>query len=289
MRILLVINPASGNKDKKQSATFLSQQLKERHIEHDFFWTRADSFESGELSSQLKKPYSTVFVLGGDGTINQVVNSLQDFQTPLALFPMGSGNDFARNFMLPKQLDEQLKLALSNQTTQTDLFSCNDRLFVNGVGIGFDGRVAQQMLNRKKRGEMAYMYLVIKTLLNYNNQTIEIHSPTLSYKGNSFMLTVATGRYFGGFCLTPGASLNDSLLDMSLVEGLPLWKRAFLIASFKKGKHTGLPYIQYRQASSIEVFSDNIPAHIDGEYAGAGMFAFRNSHQKLLVKAALRY
>jgi diacylglycerol kinase (ATP) len=285
-RILLVINPAAGNQDKKQALAYLTSMLSRQNLAHDLFWTKKESFQDGSLSDSLNKGYTDIFVLGGDGTVNQVINSMPNFYIPLALFPMGSGNDFARNFALPRDLAGQLEVALAEGFSRCDLFSCNGRLFANGVGIGFDGQVAEKMLSRKKRGEMAYLSIVLQTLLSYKSQNLILQSPDYQYEGKSFMLTVANGRYFGGFCLTPRALLNDSSLDVSLVKEAHIWKRPILLTSFKKGTHLSLPFIHYQQTQFLKVFSEQIYAHIDGEYAGRGNFIFENSGKTLKVKCA---
>ncbi len=285
--VLLVVNPAAGRTDKRPAVALANSYLCEQGINFQTFWTQPDSYESGQLRAVLAQGFDTVFVFGGDGTINQVINSLPPIAPALALFPMGSGNDFARNFSIANNLKDQLHAGLHAPLQQLDLFTCNGRLFANGVGIGFDGYVAKQMLRRKRRGETAYHKIVISSLLRYRCKSIEASaSDGWQYRGLSFMITVANGRYFGGFCLTPKASLTDGRLDVSLVKKTPVYRRLGLIGAFKKGSQINLSLVEYSQHSDLSIKAGaGVFAHIDGEFGGEGSFEFKKTHLKLLVRA----
>src|SRR5688500_14336823 len=94
---------------------------------------------------QQLEGYTDVFLVGGDGTLNYFINRYPDVRLPISLFKGGSGNDFAWKLYGDKSIHECLELALGQEAKSVDAGICNGRLFLNGVGIGFDGAIVKSM------------------------------------------------------------------------------------------------------------------------------------------------
>jgi len=119
--------------------------------------------------------YSDILILGGDGTINEVVNGLKYQQIPLSVISIGTGNDTIKHIHKNLDFEYQLKTVFDGEPARIDAGLCNDKIFMNGVGIGFDGKVVEMMNREGKKygGHRAYLRAVLRILLTYRERVIE--------------------------------------------------------------------------------------------------------------------
>jgi YegS/Rv2252/BmrU family lipid kinase len=216
-------------------------------------------------------PFTHVFVVGGDGTLNHFLNSYPDTKIPISLFKAGTGNDFQWKLSAVKSLAEQLKTAFHGMPLAVDAGICNGRYFINGVGIGFDGAVVMDFIKSRKwmHGNLAYYWAVIKTLSAYRSKqlVININNGSEQVEARCFMITVANGSRFGGnFMVAPQSSLTDNELDLVIIRAVSVFKRYFYLPRMKKGRHLSLPFVKTLKIQSVSVSAEKpIAAHLDGE------------------------
>src|SRR5215813_11447887 len=132
-RIALVVNPFAGSGRAIQLANDILKQLERQNISHHLYkeaWP--PDFEN----------FTDVWIIGGDGTLNYFVNRYPDIKLPLMIFKGGSGNDFHWLLYKDAALEKMISTGLNGPPNKTDAGVCNGKLFLNGVGIGFDGAVA---------------------------------------------------------------------------------------------------------------------------------------------------
>ena len=173
---LLVANPVSGSGSGIKIAERVGGELRQHHPV-DIFYTKGEQHIKDNLLQQTQD-HSDIVIVGGDGTIHQVVNALGAHQpATLSLIPAGTGNDFAKVLDLGKGIDEQINSSLHGKVRELDLGVCNERLFVNGVGIGFDGQIVYEMLHKKTwlKGHAAYYYHVLRILVGYKERSCTIY------------------------------------------------------------------------------------------------------------------
>ena len=116
------------------------------------------------------KSHHRSLVVGGDGTLNYFINQYPQFALPLAIFRGGTGNDFHWLLYGDVTEAEQVDLVLSASPQPVDAGLCNHRLFINGVDIGFDGKVAKDLMGKQKRaGKASYMLTILKTFSAIEN------------------------------------------------------------------------------------------------------------------------
>jgi diacylglycerol kinase (ATP) len=220
--------------------------------------------------------FSQVWIIGGDGTLNWFVNQYPDTKMPLAAIPGGSANDF--HWLLyqgePK-LPELIDRLLQGKIKAVDAGTCNGRLFLNGVGIGFDGAIVKDLVGKKKiAGKASYLISVLKHIMTYSEKHVRVSNAGLLHEGECLLLSVANGsRYGGDFRVAPKAVLDDGLLDINFVGRIASLQRMRYLPVIEKGEHLQLPFIWYRQAASILVeCAQELHAHLDGEYMMASRF-----------------
>ena len=158
---------------------------------------------------------------------------------------------------------------------EIDAGVCNGKLFLNGVGIGFDGSIVRDLAGKSKwPGKTSYFISIIKQLWGYREQRGIIKADEEKMQGNYFLISVANAqRYGGGFHVAPKASLSDGLLDLNIVKEIAPFKRLRYLPVIEKGRHLELSFVIYRHAKEIQVSFETIqPAHMDGEYIEAKDF-----------------
>jgi diacylglycerol kinase (ATP) len=264
--IALVCNPTRENEKSLRITNNIEILLSGMDIHHKVF-TAAWPATFNE--------FTEVWIIGGDGTINWFINQYPSIQLPLALFGGGSGNDFHWMLYGNKTIEQQVDLVLQGIPQLIDAGVCNEKLFLNGVGIGFDGAIVHDLLGKKKlAGKASYLLSILKQMVGYHEKSCVLQMPGETIEQDCFMISVANGRrYGGGFHVTPNAILVDGLLDINIVGKISPIKRMKYLPVIEKGEHLNLDFIKYRQTDKISISSPTkLHAHFDGEYMYADFF-----------------
>jgi diacylglycerol kinase (ATP) len=264
--IALVCNPTRENEKALRITNSIAILLSGMDIHHKVYTAAwPDTFNE----------FTEVWIIGGDGTINWFINQYPSIQLPLSLFGGGSGNDFHWMLYGNKTIEQQVDQVLQGIPQLVDAGVCNEKLFLNGVGIGFDGAIVHDLLGKKKlAGKASYLLSILKHMVGYHEKPCVLQMPNETIKQDCFMISIANGRrYGGGFHVTPNAILVDGLLDINIVGKISPIKRMKYLPVIEKGEHLNLDFIKYRQADKILISSSiKLHAHLDGEYTYADVF-----------------
>jgi diacylglycerol kinase (ATP) len=258
--IAIVCNALAGAGKAVPLAEKIAAALSQKNIAYTFF---NNNWPEGF------NDFTIVFIVGGDGTLNYFVNHYPDIKTPLVIFNGGTGNDFHWLLYGNKTFDEQLQTALAQNARPVDLGKCNDRYFINGVGIGFEGAVAKALLGKKKLGGKAsFMITILKNILTYRSKQYFIKSAEQEFTGKRFVVDITNGRRAGGgFHIAPEAKADDGLFDIIIADVLSPLQRLRYLPAIEKGKHLNLFFIHHFRTKKIIVESDEaMQYHLDGEY-----------------------
>lgn len=219
--------------------------------------------------------FTEAWIVGGDGTLNFFINSYPKFDLPMAIFKGGTGNDFHWTLYGNISTPEQVDRVLIASPRAVDAGHCNNHLFLNGVGIGLDGKVVQDLLGKKKwNGKLSYYAVVLRNIFFFKEFLCTISNETFHWGKKSLMINIANGRrYGGGFNVNPEGLINDRLLDINIIGHISPLRRLRFLGTLEKGKHTKLPMVTYLKTSSVHIKTAGIvPAHTDGEYFDASEF-----------------
>lgn len=222
--------------------------------------------------------FTEAWIVGGDGTVNFFINQYPDFALPIALFAGGTGNDLHATLYGKSTVAAQVETFLKAHIKQMDAGVCNGKLFLNGVGVGFDGTVAKDMLGKKKSvGKASYLFSIMKHILLYREQHFAITYNDKTVTQKCFMISIANGkRYGGGFQVAPHACIADGLLDLMVVGKIDAPKRLRYLPVIERGEHVKLPFVNYQQVPQVLIKTQTLlHAHIDGEYFSADTFEIR--------------
>jgi YegS/Rv2252/BmrU family lipid kinase len=250
--------------------------LRSKEIDHSVFTTYWPTVWDG---------FTEAWIIGGDGTLHHFINTYPNFHLPVALFAGGSGNDLHWALYGDLPVAVQVERVLNARPRSIDAGECNGRLFLNGVGIGFDGMVVKSMLGKKKlAGKASYLLSIMKHIFLYRERTCTITYDNTTHISDCLMISIANGkRYGGGFQIAPKAVVTDGLLDLVVVEKIDAAQRLRYLPVIERGEHLRLPFVQYKQTGNVRIScATPLHAHLDGEYLSAATFNIRCLHKAFL-------
>ena len=270
----LIANPEAGRGRVSALVPRVLALFEARGASIDLAVTKSPR-DAARIARESLDRYDAIVVLGGDGTVNEVLEPMLFARRPLGIIPAGSGNDFVKSLKVPANLEQAVDTILRGTTRVIDAGRINGRYFVNAAGIGFDAAVnqASYAINHSRRGLLLYLCALLSTLGRYDPVPMTVTMNGEQVDENVFLLTAGNGTTVGGgFRLTPHAALDDQLLDVTLVRAiglLPLlWHlpKVFLGTLDRVTKYA----VSKRTARLVIESSLPVPVHLDGEiYTGA--------------------
>jgi diacylglycerol kinase (ATP) len=277
MKHLFIVNPAAG----KGQATAMAEHIRKRFEPTSLDWRIVETKQPGHATVLARdavadQPGINVYSVGGDGTVNEIVNGLAGTDAPLGILPCGSGNDTLRTMTDVHDPLLLLEGMIDARAVRTDLGRLNDRWFLNIASVGFDAEVVDRTRKFKKMpfvpGSLAYILGVLTALVQRN-----LHEVTLSLDGGEpvtaslLLAAFANGRFYGGGMQpVPLASMTDGLLDCCRVSPLSRIRILGFFPLFIKGKHTHLKEVTITPFRSLRLESiTTLPVNIDGELTSA--------------------
>ncbi len=197
-------------------------------------------------------------VIGGDGTISEVVNSTAGSQTELAILSVGTGNDIARSLGLPyNDLEASLSVAQSGQVKKIDVGAAGDQHFVSVLGVGFPAQVAAES-NRLKwlKGHLSFVVAIYKALWQMEPIPLEIEfdDMTLNLDCTS-VLVLNTPFTGGGLRLVPGARVDDGLFDIVVIDAIGKLSLMSSLPRVYTGSHLDHPNFLLFRSSLVKIQS----------------------------------
>jgi diacylglycerol kinase (ATP) len=266
MRLGIISNKRSGNgKPEKVLREFISY-LDAKGIA----WRIVNEQEVGPLVN-----IDRLVIIGGDGTINFTLNRFMPLTLPVAIIPAGTGNDFAAMHLGKVSMIRSFEIAIAGCIKSVDAGLCNGKIFLNGIGIGFDGAIAGKLMHKKWfKGPSAYYAAVLAQILFFKSFRAKVSLSETTIENSFLMLCIANGTsYGGGFKVAPLAKAEDGLLDYMAVAGINPLKRLLNLPKIRVGKHLNLPDVHYQLIEKIHINSRQmLPAHADGEYFESNTF-----------------
>ncbi len=259
--VAILANPKAGGGKAMMTANWLGAALTKKKISFSIYsaqWPNEEKLNN----------FSDCWVIGGDGTINYFINQYPTCKLNLALFNGGTGNDLAWKLYGNSNLTERFYQVLQATPKNIDAGIVNSKLYINCMGVGFDGEIIKSMKTiRFLGGTVGYMLAVIIKILGFNEKEFSIQTEKGHFHGKYLLaLIVNSSRAGGGFYIAPDAKINDGLLDMVLCDALPIWKRIIYLPIIKGGKHMHLPFVKKSLGKAFSIqCKEEMPIQVDGE------------------------
>ena len=241
------------------------------------------TWESGDAEALARDAAAAgtdvVLAVGGDGTVNEVVNGLDGSDVAFGIIPIGTANDFARQTGIPLDVDHAMDVILQREPRRIDTATLNGRRFLNvsSGGVGAEATAETPSDAKESLGMLAYAITGVRKLVELAPHRARFTAPGLDLDTEFLLFAVGNGRTTGGgTVITPRASVTDGLLDVCIVEAMPRGEFAKLVLRVRHGDHVGSDGVHYVQVPSIDIVSgDPISVNVDGEPSDALRLQYR--------------
>ncbi|MEE4177473.1 MAG: diacylglycerol kinase family protein [Bacteroides sp.] len=290
---LVVVNPNAGIGRGKKDWGKISQLLDENGFDYHPVFTERKLHAIELVIQNIVTGYRKIIVVGGDGTMNEVVNGIfsqQEVPTTaitLGMISIGTGNDWVRTYNIPLDYQQAIEIIKRENTLEQDAgivqYSTGNgtakRYFANMAGLGFDGLVAKKTNADKERGSilpMLFLVNLVSSMFSYNSSNIRINIDGREIKARVFSIGVGIGQYNGGGMMqAPDALPNDGLLDLTIIKHISVLSILANIRRLYDGKIRKVKQVVLLTGKNIRIESDvPIPLETDGEFLGNSPFEF---------------
>ena len=288
MKSRLIVNPVSGTDSAPDYLQAINERLRGSSGDLDIVMTVAQGDALDAARRSVREGYERLFVAGGDGTLNEVLNGVAGVEGGLervtfGLIPLGTGNDFADALGLPEDVGAALDILLEGRAVAVDVGVMNDRYFVNVSAGGFIAEVSDAVDPRLKSvaGKLAYLVGGAQVLLDYEPVGVRLRAragdETIEREMSMEMFAVCNSRLVGGGrMIAPHAVIDDGLLDVCVVEAMPTVEFIALLTRISGGGHVEDGRVTYVRASELELrFDRTVKVTTDGEVLEADSCRYR--------------
>jgi len=276
--VCVIANPISGGGRGEARAQALCLALKERGLATDLFLT-TQAGDARRHAATLDTRY--VVSVGGDGTLNEVVNGLGDRPIAVAVLPMGTANVVARELNSPTEPEALAALIAEGRSMPMDAGEHGGERFLLGAGAGIDAAVTHAVsAQRGKRSSiMRWVWPTIRTCLRYSFPAIRVEVDGKVISDEAQYAIVGNCIYSAGiFPTTPRAKIDDGLLDVCLFHNLGYLRLIRLALTVRRPtfiEHPDVTYVQGRNISFQCASDTPVPLQVDGDPAGELAAEFR--------------
>lgn len=266
MKHIFIVNPISGKGKTLKAVDRIKKVCEEENLDYEIHFTEYPK-DATKIARKYRFTKNIIYSVGGDGTLNEVLNGIVGTKNLLGVIPAGSGNDFYKTL---SKIDEEYPVI--------DIGKVNDRYFINIISIGIDAEVANNVSLMKKRKvptNQIYNASLIYTFFKYKYKDIELLIDEKEQKkGKCTILTICNGQvYGGGYKIAPSAKLTDGYFDVYYVEKVNKPQLPSLINMLKQGIHEKHNKVHKSQATKIKFKCDKeLVCNIDGEIMTAKKF-----------------
>ncbi len=288
MQYFVIVNPAAGNHLVARKWHHFSACLK-KHLNVSCEVTTAAGHATELAVKAIDKGFRSLLVIGGDGTLNEVLNGImQQQQVPtrqiaLGMLPAGTGNDWLKSAGFSMRFEQAVAQLSGAVTCPHDVGVLhfgedNDRhsrYFMNVAGFGFGGLVVKTLLQKRQPLNLSvagYVLALLRSLYSYREVTASMEADGKLYTSQMFNLSIGHGQYFGGgMRILPDSLADDGLFDISMVSKIGRLKVAANLQGLFNGRYTRLPEVQVARARKVKVTTKSpVYFEVEGELLGEG-------------------
>jgi YegS/Rv2252/BmrU family lipid kinase len=285
MKIAVILNPSSGFGRAKKILPKIEKEFVAHHIDADIFQTKYKGHGEQLAATISFDLYDGLVAAGGDGTLFEVINGYMQnpsaVRIPLGVLPIGTGNAFSKDLALNTgEYQKAIRMIARGKTRKIDIGYCrNDHIsyyFINIAGLGFVSDVNATAQKFKWFGNVAYSIGVFLELIRLKSFPVSLVLDGKSLSLDSTFIEVSNTRYTSNFLMAPHASIEDGLLDVTILKEI---SRKKLVSAFPKiftGDHIFLDEVETYQVKEIHIHTQEEKIITpDGELIGSSPVTIR--------------
>ena len=282
-----IYNPTAGKGKAQRFRISIEEKLKSLGVAYCFWETHAPR-EAGKIARELtQKGEKDIIAMGGDGTVNEVLNGLADTDgVRLGIVPCGSGNDFAAAVGIPATPQGALDVLLNCEPKPTDYLECSGVRGLNIIGAGIDVEILKLCYKAKVlKGSLNYFVSLLRCLMVFEFYRFKAVFNDEAADHNALIVCACNGRRFGGgIGICPDAGVDDGKLDVVMVENVTKSMIPGALIKLMQGKILEQKFTRHERAERLLVeFGKPATIQIDGELYENLPFDVRVVHDRLLM------
>ncbi len=231
-KIMFVINPISGVYKKKNIPEKIGKYIDYVQYDYTIRFTQYAGHATLIAQQAVEEGYDVCVAVGGDGSINEVAQSLIGTNTKLGIIPYGSGNGFATHLKIPpRDAEKSIDVLNNGKVVKLDLVKSNVRYFVSNAGFGIDSSVARRFHHHGIRGLASYGWAVVKELLFYYQPfDAKVEIDDIIIDRSFYLFTAFNANQYGyNFGVFPFTSMKDGVIDVIVLNRFPVWKLLYVV------------------------------------------------------------
>lgn len=266
---MFIINPISGVYKKKNVPEKVAKYIDYVQYDYTIRFTQYAGHASLIAQQAVEEGYDICVAVGGDGSINEVAQSLIGSNTALGVIPYGSGNGFARHLQIPpRDVEGALHVLNTGKRVKIDVVKSNVRNFMSCAGFGVDSSVARRFHHHKIRGLASYAWAVVKELLFYFKPfSTKVQIDEVTIEREFFLFTAFNANQYGyNFGVFPFTSMKDGVMDVIVLKRFSLWKLLYIVACLMMKRADLIAEAESYRAKKVKIFgSRKLVFQFDGD------------------------
>ena len=302
-RWFVIVNPVAGMGRGLEDFPQISKLLRESEIPCDPVFTEHRNHAVELTVTAVNKGYRRMIVIGGDGTLHEVVNGLfiqkqvRPDEVLLSVISVGTGNDWIRMFGIPTRYSDAIRAIKEGKSFLQDVGEITyeesqfrqKRYIANVAGSGFDAFVIRHFNHQKakgRKGKWLYSLSIIRSFFGYKSTGVKVCvDGEVVFNDLLFSIAVGICKYNGGgIQQLPAAVADDGLFDMTLIRPIHWWHIIFRFKKLFNGEIYQIGHVKHVQGSRITVTSSpDIMLEVDGELLGTTPLEFGILHRAIKV------
>jgi diacylglycerol kinase (ATP) len=284
MKIRVIINPRSNAGNGRCLENMVREKFARSLVSIE--QTAYPRHATGIARQAVEKKIDTIAVVGGDGTVNEVLNAIAGTDVVLGIIPTGTANDLASYYHIPRDANNACDLILRRRTERADVIRVNGWHYVTGGGVGLPSRAAEIANAIKNRGAVGrlcarllgsklYALALVCALSSKRARLnpLSIRLNGSSVRVNALSLMIDNQPFVGrDFLVSPGAVNDDGILDVCLIENSKnLMQTMSTILKVLEGRHVFSSSVKTWRVKEMTVISEKPTAFYgDGEINHTG-------------------
>lgn len=305
----VIVNPVAGFGRGLEDLPHITKLIRENEIPHELVFSQHKHHVIELTVQAVNEGYRRIIVIGGDGTLHEVVNGLfiqrvvpvED--VTVAVIPVGTGNDWIRMYGIPTHYSEAIRAIREGYTFLQDVGEVHYeesqyqqvRYMANVAGAGFDPTVTKLYEHYKakgRRGRHLYAEGSVRSFFRYKSTGVKVWiDGELVHKDLLFSAAIGIGKYNGGGTQQlPLAVADDGLFDITLYRPMHWWQILFRLRRLFNGDIYSIGHVKHYRGSHIRIESTpDIMVEVDGELLGGTPLEFEMHHRCVRVVVNKEY
>ena len=302
-RWFVIINPVAGKCNGLYDWPLISKLLRDSDVEYDAVFTEK-KYHAIELTVEaINKSYRKIIVVGGDGTLHEVVNGIfiqkkaETRDIAIGVIPVGTGNDWVRMYGIPSKYTDCIKAITGGKSVLQDIGLISyyeskvnqTRYMANMTGFGLDAYVNERYTKKKEKGvttgRLTYIITLIHALLTYRSIKMKIWVDGVMVLESKVLTgAIAIGKYNGGGMLqAPDAIMDDGLFDVTIIDNASSLTVVRYFRALFDGNIYKVPQAKFFRGKNIRIESERGIIEVDGEPLGISPFEFNGLNKMVRV------